>query len=263
MKTISRYMRLWWKLSLTSFMTFYVSRWNAVIFLTGKILRFVLFIAFLLTLFRGANRLAGFNANEVLLFYFSFILLDTVTQLFFREVYRFRELIVSGSFDLILVKPFNSLFRVLAGGADPLDLITLVPYVGCLIYISGHIHVSSWYSVFLYLLLMGNAFVIGTAFHILILALAIVTTQIDHAVMIYRDLTSMGRVPVDIYREPIRGIITFIIPIGLMMTFPVKALLGLLSPQIIILSFVLGFSFFIFSLRIWKYALTRYSSASS
>jgi len=41
-------------------------------------------------------------------------------QLLFRDVYRFRPKVVSGDFDLILVKPINPLFRVLLGGADPL-----------------------------------------------------------------------------------------------------------------------------------------------
>jgi ABC-2 type transport system permease protein len=90
-----------------------------------------------------------------------------------------------------------------------------------------------------------------------------VTTEIDHAVMIYRDLTSMGRVPVDIYKEPLRSVITFAIPVGIMMTFPAKAFLGMLSWQFIVLSLVLGLLFFVLSLRIWHYALSRYASASS
>ena len=45
------------------------------------------------------------NARRVLIssndfFYLSFSLVDTIAQLFFREVYRFRPLIVSGDFDL-------------------------------------------------------------------------------------------------------------------------------------------------------------------
>ncbi len=263
MKTIARYLRFWIKLSVASFTTFFVTRWNMVIFLAGKLIRFVLFIAFLLILFRETDRLVDYNVFQVLFFYFSFVVLDTIAQLFFREVYRFRDLIVYGDFDLVLTKPINSLFRALAGGADPLDLLTLVPYVSSLIYVGVHLGIKSWTSVGLYVLLLLNGFVIATGFHILVLALAIVTTEIDHTIMIYRDLTSMGRVPVDIYREPLRSLITFVIPVGLMMTFPAKAFLGLISLQSIIFSLGLGMAFLFFCLRVWKYALTKYTSASS
>ena len=57
------------------------------------------------------------------------MLIDVISQFLFREVYRFRPLVVSGEFDLVLVKPVSSLFRSLAGGADVIDLITIPPYV--------------------------------------------------------------------------------------------------------------------------------------
>jgi ABC-2 type transport system permease protein len=73
----------------------------------------------------------------------------------------------------------------------------------------------------------------------------------------------MGRFPVDIYKQPLRNIITFIIPIGIMITFPAKALMGLLSPQWIVLSFTIAAVLLMISLTFWRYALRQYTSASS
>jgi ABC-2 type transport system permease protein len=115
----------------------------------------------------------------------------------------------------------------------------------------------------MYILLVLNGLIIAAAFHILALTLAITTTEIDHSIMIYRDLMSLGRFPVDIYKEPLKGIITYVIPVGIMMTFPAKALLGLLSWWGILLSFILGLFLIILSLKAWEKALTKYSSASS
>jgi ABC-2 type transport system permease protein len=114
-----------------------------------------------------------------------------------------------------------------------------------------------------YILLLINAFLIATAFHIAVLALGILTTEIDNTIMLYRDITRMGTVPIDIYKEPLRGFLTFIIPVGVMMTFPAKALMGLLSAQMVIFSFLISGIFLWGSLRFWKYALKHYSSASS
>lgn len=218
---------------------------------------------FLWALFTKVTRIAEYSFMQALFFYLTFNFIDTVTQLFFREVYRFRQLVVTGDFDLVLVKPTNPLFRALAGGADPLDVLMLVPYIGALVWVAVQFGKIDAVRLGSYLLLVINGLAIATGFHILVLALAIMTTEVDHAIMIYRDLTSMGRVPVDIYREPLRGIITFIVPVGIMMTFPAKSFFGLLSPGMVGLSLVLGALFLYVCLLLWRFALTRYASASS
>lgn len=263
MKTLQRYFYLWSRLTLDSFLIAFASRFSALLFLGGKILRFVFFIIFLLALFSHTTFIANYNLTQALLFFLTFNLIDTATQLFFREVYRFRQLVVSGDFDLVLVKPMNPLFRALAGGADPLDLLMLIPYVVAIILTAGRLNNITFVEILFYLALLLNGFLIATGFHVLVLALAVVTTEIDHAIMIYRDLTSMGRVPVDIYREPLRSIITFVIPVGIMITFPVKALLGLISPAFVLVSFAIGGVFLFVTIRIWNYALSFYTSASS
>jgi len=263
MNISGRYVRLWGLLTGYSFMTALASRLSAFLFLIGKALRFVFFIVFLLALFTRTRTLANYTAVQAVFFFLTFNIIDTTAQLFFREVYRFRQLVVSGDFDLILTKPVSPLFRALAGGADPLDLFMLIPYIGSILYVGSLLRVGSVEHIALYVILVVNGLVIATGFHILVLSLAIVSTEIDHAVMIYRDLTSMGRIPVDIYREPLRSIITFVIPVGIMMTFPAKAMLGLLSARTAIPAVFTGILFFAITLRIWRFALTRYASASS
>lgn len=258
-----RYLRFWLLLSLVSFQTFLVSRVGAILFFFGKILRFIFFLGFLIILVSKTQVLAGYNLPQVLLFYLTFNFIDAATQMLFREVYRFRQQVVTGSFDLVLVKPVNSLFRALLGGTDLLDLITLFPFTIFIFFIMSKISGITFIGVLFYLLLMLNALFIATSFHIMVLALCILTTEVDHAIMIYRDVISMGRFPIDIYREPLRSLVTFILPVGIMMTYPPKAFLGILSLWSIIIAFVIGFSLFSFSLFLWRYALRRYTSASS
>lgn len=263
MKDIKRYLSLWLKLTNQSFMREFLDRWNAGMFLFGKLLRFGFFTIFLFALFAKTSDIGGYTRYQMVFFFLTFNLLDTTAQLFYREVYRFRPMVVSGDFDLVLTKPMSALFRVLAGGADPLDLYMLFLYAGLLVYVIMQLGAVTAVGVMAYLALLVNGLIIATGFHILVLALAIVTTEVDHAIMIYRDLTMMGRVPTDIYHQPIRAILTFVLPVGLMMTVPAKAFLGLLSPWTVALSLVLGFLFFVLCLKAWRYALTRYSSASS
>lgn len=259
---MKRYFRIWWQLTHVSFATNVATVFSSILFLAGKILRFVFMLIFLLGIVNAAGGIAGYNRIQSIFFYLTFNLIDILAQLFLRGVYLFRQKVVSGEFDYYLIKPVNPLFRALGGNADLLDLITLIPlmiYMGRLV---SEMRIG-WLDIMLFLFMLMMGFLLSLSFHILVAALGVVTTEVDNAIMFYRDLTAMGRVPVDIYATPIREILTFIIPVAVMITFPAKALMGLLSMEWILFSLFMVFCFLFFSLRFWKYALSQYSSASS
>lgn len=259
---MKRYFKIWLIMSKNSFLAVFNQKMALTIFLLGKLIRFFFFFAFIIFLLKGTKSLAGYNLNQTLLFFFTFNLIDTISQFLFREVYRFRPLIVSGGFDLVLSKPINALFRSLMGGADVIDLITIIPLTIATFYVASLLNPSILHTTF-YILLVLNGLVIASAFHIFVLGLGIVTLEIDHTIMIYRDLTALGRFPIDIYKEPLRGIITFLIPIGVMVSFPAKAIMGLMSPIGVLWSLAFGGLILFLSLKFWKFALKKYTSASS
>lgn len=259
---LRRYCRLWYLLSLKSLFLSFLSRFGATIFIIAKISRLVFFLLFLIFALREGKILANYTLSQVILFFLTFNLVDMMAQLFFREVYRFRPLIISGNFDFILLKPMNSLFPVLLGGADFLDLITLLPLLIAIVFLAGSFKLTV-IGVVAYLLLVINGLLIAASFHIMVLALAVLTTEIDHTMMIYRDLTQLGQIPIDVYQEPIRSFLTFVIPVAIMMTFPAKALMSLLSFPMILLSLVMSAILFPTALKIWRYSLRYYTSASS
>src|SRR3989344_7270851 len=259
---IHRYFKLWLLMSKNAFMVYILDRFSLLIFLFGKLVRFLMYFVFLYFLVRGTNTLAGYNVNQTIFFYLTFNIIDVLAQFLFREVYRFRSLIVTGSFDLVLTKPMNVLFRSLMGGADLIDLVTIPPLLIATYYVGSLLNPTS-INAMLYILLLINGLLIATSFYIAVLALGIVTLEIDHTIMIYRDLISLGRLPIDIYKEPFRSVITFLIPVGVMISFPAKAMIGLISIQGILVSFGLaGISMFL-SIRFWNFALKKYTSASS
>lgn len=258
-----KYLRIWWILAVRASQTAFVSRFGTGVFLLGKILRFLFFFLFLLLLASNTKVIAGYSLWQVIFFYLTFNIVDTMVQFFLREVYRFRSYVIYGEFDYILTKPISPLFRSLFGGSDILDfflLILLSIFIGFSI---PHLGIVSLAGIISYILLIFNAFLIALAFHILVLSVGVLTTEVDNTIMLYRDMTQMGRLPIDIYQEPLRGIITFFIPIGVMMTFPAKALMGILSPSMIIVAFLIGIVFLFFSFKFWTFSLRHYQSASS
>lgn len=262
MKKIKKYLKVWWMMSINSFSVVLGKKSALFVFLVGKTFRFIFTLLFIFYLLKTTKGLAGYSEDQIIFFFLTFSVIDAITQFLFREVYQFRRMIIKGDFDLVLVKPVNSLFRALMGGADIVDLITIPPLVGLTIYFGAQLN-PSFLNILYYLLLLMNGFVIATAFHILILSFAIVTLEIDHAIMIYRDITTLAKFPVDIYGKTLGGVLTYLIPLGIMFTLPAKALMGLSTPLGIILALSVGFLAIFLALRFWKFALTKYTSASS
>lgn len=256
------YLKIWWMMSKNAFLTMLAHRVGVVVFLFGKILRFAFFVAFIYFLLIKTETLAGYTLNQTIFFFLTFNVVDILAQFLFREVYRFRPLVVSGSFDLVLLKPISALFRSLMGGADILDLITIPPLIFAVIYVGRMLNPTMLHTMY-YTLLILNGLLIATAFHIAVISLGIITLEINHTIMIYRDLTNLGRFPIDIYKQPLKGVLTYLVPVGIMISLPAKAFIGLVSPYGVLGSFALGCGMFILSLRFWKFALKHYTSASS
>jgi len=110
---------------------------------------------------------------------------------------------------------------------------------------------------------MINGLLISLSFHVAAISLGIITLEIDHTIMVYRDISSMGRFPVEIYTSPLKEILTFVVPVGVMVTLPAKSMMGLVNFSGLISALFFGIGIFYFSLNFWKFALKKYTSASS
>ena len=256
------YTKVWILMAKNSIRSWINRKEAVVIFVTGKVVRYIFYFGFLYFLVTRTNGILGFSANQALFFTATFTLVDVLGQFLFRSVYTFRQLVVSGDFDLVLLKPINPLFRSIAGGPDPMDLITIPPIVGVVVYVGSLLN-PTLLSVLFFVVLVINALLVSMSIHILVVSLSIIALTADHLVMVFRDFSTMGRFPVDIYKEPLKSFLTFVVPVSLMFTVPSKALMGLLSPVGVLISMFFGVTIFIFSLKFWNFALKKYTSASS
>lgn len=232
-------------------------------FFVSKFIRYSLFFTFLYFLSSSIGSVGGYTSTQMLMFYLVFSLVDTTGQMLYREVYRFRPLVLNGGFDGVLAKPFPPLVRVLVGGPDYIDMGILVVLISVFTYMLFFVVHPTTAQLFTFLLLFANSLVISTSFHIFVLGIGIMTLSVDHLVMIYRDLSALLRIPIDFFSDSMRALFTFVIPLGVMFTFPAKGLMGLLSWQNLLLSVVISLVALFLSLRFWNYSLKHYQSASS
>ncbi|MCG3203585.1 MAG: hypothetical protein KCHDKBKB_00255 [Elusimicrobia bacterium] len=251
-------------LVLNSFKTQISTALASLGYLLGKFLRFGFFLAYLLAIFKQVPGLKGYSMPEVVLFFMTFNLVDVGAQFLFRGLYGVKTLIEEGDFDKILTQPAHVLFRISVMGMDLLDLLTLIPIGGVTVWALRQLpYAVTLHHVFLYVLLLANAMVMAYAFHVIIGALSVKTQEMEGAIWIYRDVMTLGRFPINIYSEVMRGLFVTLVPVGVMISFPSEALLGILSWKSVVYALFIGGLAHMTAQAFWRKMLREYTSIST
>ncbi len=256
------YWTVWSTLAQYALAATFINRGTTFLFLLGKCIRFGMLLFFLSVIKTAVQTFSGYTPEQVVVFFLTYQFLDTLAQMFYRGVYTFSRKVSSGDLDFYLSKPIQPLFRIMTGEPDFIDVIFFIPTTLISIYLIRDFLVqASPAALFVYGVLLINGFLIATAFHILILCLGVITVQVDNAVMLYRDINTMTRFPATIYPELVRTVLLFAIPVGLMNTIPAQVLIGKPLSVAVWLTCAIGVGFLLLSLRIWNWAIKRYTGA--
>lgn len=259
-----KYVRVWMRLAAMSFAIQTGSPLSSTGYLLGKLLRLGFFLLFLSAIFRHTKALSGYSLEQAALFFLTFNIIDILAQLFFRGIYSIRGLIREGDFDYFLIQPINTLYRVAFNTVDFLDVVAILPVFAITFHIMmkmpGPISIENMAG---YVFLCSNGMLIALAIHIAVAALAVWTQEMENSIWIYRDLMTLGRFPSDIYDPTMRSILTFVMPIAVMISFPAKAFLGMLEPEWFVVAVAMSLVSMSLSLLFWEFASRRYTSVSS
>ncbi len=265
---MKKYITVWWRLAQMAFLMQFANRWSSLGWLGGKLVRLVFFIVFISAIFKHVSSVAGYTLEQVALFFLTFNLVDIMVQIFLRGIYMIGRDVREGDLDFYLIQPVNPLFRICSNLVDFLDFLTLLPVLGLVVYIFPRILAQFTATQilaqgFVYVLLCLNGVAIAFSIHVLVAAVTVWTQQMENSIWMYRDLVTLGRFPIDIYPPFLRILLTYVLPISVMVSYPSKALLGLLSMERILLAFAISGALLFVSITVWKQAVKHYSSVSS
>lgn len=264
MKRLNAYIKVWYLTASNALQRAFVNRSTNLLFMIGKVIRFAMNLTILLLIRNNIQTFAGYSADEMIVFFLTFQFIDTLAQVFFRGTYLIGNEIRTGEFDFTLTKPISPLFQALTGKPDINDAFLILPTTLISIWIAMQLDINvSLISFLWYLIMLVNGFIIAMGLHIIIMAFAMITTEVDGAVWIYRDMMLLGRFPVNIYLAPVKFMLFFLIPIGMMITIPSEILLQTPPTYSATVTIALGITFLFASLKIWNLSLKKYSSASS
>ena len=215
--------------------------------------------------FTNVRDVAGWDLDRMFILTGTFVLvIYTRNFLFERSMFRLSEMVNKGELDFVLIKPISSQFLVSMRYVDFNELPGIVvAIVSILVGVQRVGLRPSPLDVALYLLLVVCAVLAIYAVWFMTVTLTIWAERINNVGHLVPAITSLARVPSDVFRGPLRLLVTFVIPIALISTLPSEALLGVLEPWIAPYQVGLTCLLLWASHRFWNYSLRRYSSASS
>lgn len=215
--------------------------------------------------FLHRDKMGDWTYPEVLMVVALFTLFNGVMEALLRpNVGAVIEQTRDGTFDFVLTKPVNAQFIASLRTIVVWRLADVIIGIGLIVYALGRLRfkpTSEQIALFVVMILSGA--VIVYALWLMMVSLAFWFVKIDNITELFYAFYEAGRYPVTIYRGWIRALLTFVVPVAFVTTFPASALLGRLDQTTALIGVGFATTFFILSNRFWNFAISHYSSASS
>jgi ABC-2 type transport system permease protein len=221
-------------------------------------------LAVLGIVYSRTETLAGWSLAEAIVLFGTYGIVSGMLATFIEpNMAWFTTQVKSGKLDDVLLKPVPSIFLSSLGTCAPLGLSEVV--LGVVVLGMG-IHelrsIPTMWGAIGWLLMLAVAIVITWASRVLLASLVFWAPHVELDVL-YRALWQFGRSPVSIYQQPIRSILTYVVPIAFISTIPASALTRGARPELLLIGLAIGITAIVLVRRIWDLGLKRYTSATS
>lgn len=215
--------------------------------------------------FRGRDSVAGWSFPEALIVAGWFTILQGVLNGAINpSLVETTDRIRTGTLDFVLVKPADGQFLISTAKFAPWKVVNVIS--GAVMVVIAFRLLGRWPEpgdVALAALLLGVAVMTMYSLWILVVCAAFWVVRLDNLAYLLQSIFDAARWPLDVFRGAWRILFTFVIPLGLMTTYPARAILGTLAPQTTLVALVGALAFAALSRIVWTQALRRYTSASS
>lgn len=216
-------------------------------------------------LFSHRDAIGGWNYNQVLMVLGLFSLFTGLIEAFLRpNITQVIEQVRDGTFDFVLVKPISAQFYSSLHSVTLWRLVDVLAGVAVIVYaLNAQGIAPTLTQVLAAIVMILVACIMVYSMWLAMMTMAFWFVKVDNFAELFFSFYEAGRFPITVYNGWLRGVLTFIVPIAFITTFPASALMGLLGPFEILSGIVLAGLFFIASNRFWSFAIRSYASASS
>ena len=210
------------------------------------------------------SSLGGWSLGEAVVLLGTYQIVSGVLWTFIEpNVAWFRDQVTEGKLDDTLLKPVSSIYLASLGTCAPLWLsrvATGVAIVAVGLWELGT--VPTLWGVLGWLLMLTTGIAVTWASRVLVASLAFWAPSFQPDVL-YGALWQFGRYPVSIYRQPIRFVLTYILPVAFIATIPAQVLTRGASLFLLAIGLGVGLGAILVVQLVWNAGLRRYTSATS
>ncbi|MBQ6841264.1 MAG: ABC-2 family transporter protein [Bacilli bacterium] len=237
-------------------------------FIMAFISQFFIFFSYyftILCLFDNFSSIKGFTLYEVLLtfgiiqFGFSFC------ESFFRGIDLFDDLIVSGSFDRLLLRPRGILHQVFCEKISFIKFSRLLQAIIVLIIAVVKVNVD-WdiYKTITLLLMICSSVILFLSIFILTASYCFYTVKgLEVRNVLTDGCKHMAQYPIGIFKKGFLGFFTFVIPFGFVNYYPLLFILGRVDNLWYMVSPLVTLFYLIPAILVFYKGAKRYSSVGS
>ena len=211
----------------------------------------ILFPLVTILIYRSGARFPGWNFYEVLLVQSVFTLSNGLACIMFSGVlWTTMQHIREGSFEIVLLRPVNPLFFLIATNFDPGSAGLIIGGGVLFAFSLTHTGIVSIAAIPQFLLLFAAGFAVMAGMQMIMAATSFKWVGNSRIPEMFDSILAFGKYPVTIFPRAIQSIAAFVIPVSMIGFFPASALLGRLESSAFIA--VIPCVVFMF-LGIWLY----------
>lgn len=228
----------------------------------SQILVFFSYYFVILALFSKFDNIKGFSMYEVLLCFSVIQFGFDFNEVFARGVDQFDKLIVSGRFDLLLLRPKNIILQVLLNDSDFVKISRLIQAIIVMVIALSNLHIEyNVFKIIALLLMFLSAVVIFFGVLILAASYCFITIQgLEVRNVITNGGKSMAQYPIGVFNKGFLFIFTFIIPYAFVNYYPLLYFLGKSNNILYAFSPLLVFIYLIPCILAFNLGVKKYSS---
>ncbi|QDK42564.1 hypothetical protein DOM21_14115 [Bacteriovorax stolpii] len=215
-------------------------------------------------LYQHTEKIGDWDVHQMRVFLGLLFVIDAFYMIIIHEnLENITEKVRKGDLDLLLAKPVNSQFMLTLQKANTAIFGNLILGSSWLIYSLSQLPDFNYFRLLWLVLLVPCSLAVVYSMRFMFSATAVIFTRSENLQFLWWQVYRLGMRPDSMYNPYIKYVILTLIPVGVIVSIPARALLNppdlnyLLWPVVLVPILIYG------THRFWNFALKFYSSASS
>lgn len=264
MKTFFKYLDLYKAMFKASFISDLEYRANYFTRFITDVFWYVAQIMTFEVLYMHTEKIGDWDVHQMRVFLGILFVVDALYMIIIHEnLENLSEKVRKGDLDLLLAKPVNSQFMITLQKANTAIMGNFLLGISWLLYSLNQLPDFNYMRLFWFIFLIPCSLIVVYTMRFMFSATAVIFTRSENLQFLWWQVYRLGMRPDSMYFPWLKWTLLTVIPVGVIVSIPARALLNPPELNYLLWPLVLAPALIYFSHRFWNFALKFYSSASS